>query len=133
MELAKPVVLVADDDPDIRFLFRIVLESDGYHVVDAADGAEAIALARQTLRPDVIVLDLSMPIMSGWEFLDARTGDPWLAAIPVVVLSGMASGVEGPWNAVVAKPFSLGELVAAIERCRGAAPTRGARSELQGR
>src|SRR3954470_12387725 len=84
----KKRVLVVDDDPDIRESVRLVLEDEGYEVEEAADGAAALALLRAaTTRPDVILLDLMMPVMNGWQFRAAQLADDDLADIPVIVLS----------------------------------------------
>src|SRR2546429_8406175 len=77
-------VLVVDDDPDIRELLFTALEDEGFEVVPAGNGQEALAII-ETFRPDVIVLDLMMPVMDGWQFaaeLPARDED-----IPTILLS----------------------------------------------
>jgi CheY-like chemotaxis protein len=86
-------------------------------VLAAPDGMKALTILAG-VPVDVIVLDLSMPIMSGWEFLEARSGDPTLAPIPVVVVSAFAAGVDGPWAGFLTKPFGIDQLVEAIEGCR---------------
>jgi CheY-like chemotaxis protein len=105
-------VLVVDDDRDIRDTLAVALETEGYAVQCAENGAQALALLHGP-KPGVIVLDLSMPIMSGWELLDAVHDDRDLCAIPVVVLSAMRApaGVEH-----LDKPVSLDELVAMLDR-----------------
>jgi CheY-like chemotaxis protein len=80
-----------DDDADIRETLQIVLELQGHQVMLAANGKHALAeLAREPL-PCLILLDLMMPEMNGWEFMTAQRADPRLAHIPVVVLSGDGS------------------------------------------
>ena len=76
-------ILVVDDDPDTRNLLQLVLELEGYAVDTAANGLDALQRARQ-VRPDVIVLDLMMPLMDGCGFRVAQLKDPRLAAVPVV-------------------------------------------------
>ena len=82
--------LIVDDDPAIVDGLSEYLEHDGYGVVGAADGREALALLDSGVRPDVIVLDLLMPGMDGWDFRMAQLNKPSLATIPVVIIS--ASG-----------------------------------------
>jgi len=80
--------MVVDDDPDLRELLFTALADEGFEVVPAANGEEALGLLR-TFRPDVIVLDLMMPVMDGWQFaneLKARDED-----IPIVLLSASSS------------------------------------------
>jgi CheY-like chemotaxis protein len=81
------LVLVVDDDPDVRELMSQLLEMEGCRVQSAADGREALALLRRGPRPDAILLDLRMPGMNGWEFRAAQLADSALASIPVYVLT----------------------------------------------
>jgi DNA-binding response OmpR family regulator len=83
-------VLVVDDEEGIRVLCRVNLELGGYTVFEAADGVEAIAVARRE-RPDVIFLDLMMPKMDGWDTLSALRADATTAEIPVVLLTARTS------------------------------------------
>ena len=85
--------LIVDDDPAIIDGLSEYLEHDGYGVVGATDGREALALLDSGVRPDVIVLDLLMPGMDGWDFRMAQLNKPSLASIPVVIIS--ASGFSG--------------------------------------
>jgi CheY-like chemotaxis protein len=81
-------VLVVDDDADIRETVSLILEDEGWEVSSAADGAAALALLRgSATRPNVILLDLMMPVMNGWQFREEQLKDPQLAQIPLVVLS----------------------------------------------
>jgi chemosensory pili system protein ChpA (sensor histidine kinase/response regulator) len=82
-------VLVIDDDPDLGRVVRRVLELEGYDVVLSDDGLRGLAAA-QRQRPDVIVLDLMMPVMDGYQVLAELRGDPRTKDIPVVVLSAVA-------------------------------------------
>lgn len=81
------VVLLVDDDRDIREVLSDALESEGYCVMAAADGLEAIDALREAPRPCVILLDLMMPRMDGWQFRAEQSRDPTLEGIPVVILS----------------------------------------------
>lgn len=109
-----PKVLVAEDDPSVRMTLEFVLKDEGFDVVLAADGEEAVKIA-QDWRPDVILLDQIMPKMDGKEVLAALRDHAPTSAIPVLVLSGMARG-EGEWPGAqfVGKPFSPEVLVQRI-------------------
>jgi CheY-like chemotaxis protein len=111
----RGTVLLIEDADDVLEAVQNGLERRGYRVVAAHNGLKALTILASTA-VDTIVLDLSMPVMSGWEFLDARSGDPQLASIPVVVVSGRAS-VDAPGTVFVQKPFVVADLVAAIESC----------------
>src|SRR6266496_5352447 len=85
-------ILVVDDDPAIRQLLSEILQDEGYPVASAANGAEALTYLRHNLnQPCLVLLDLNMPVMSGWEFRVRQVQDPNIAAIPVVVISAMRS------------------------------------------
>ena len=113
-----PCVLVVDDDTAIRTLLADALDGEGYEVVTAINGADAL-VKLAALQPDAIVLDLMMPVMDGRAFLAARRQDPRLAAIPVLVLSAAhdlgAVAPELGARACMAKPFDLDVLLAVIE------------------
>ena len=85
-----PTVLVIEDDTDVRTALADLLSAEGYVVSVTADGGEALQTLRGGLRPSVIVLDLMMPNVDGWDFRRAQLEDPALAEIPVVLLT--ASG-----------------------------------------
>ena len=106
-------VLVVDDDEAIRDVVAEVLRDEGYSVVCAENGAQALQEINADRRPDLVLLDLMMPVMSGWELLDAVHDDAELSRIPVVVLSA----VRAPGTMThLAKPVSLEELVRTLER-----------------
>ena len=114
----KKRVLVVDDDPDIRETVRLVLEDEGYAVEEAGDGAAALALLRAApSRPDVILLDLMMPIMNGWQFCQYRATSAALQRVPVVLITAR-HGVAPPAGVseVLLKPFDLDALSAVITR-----------------
>jgi CheY-like chemotaxis protein len=106
-------VLVVDDDADIRELLVEFLGSEGYDVTSAGDGVEALERARAH-RPDVILLDLMMPGMNGWEFREIQRRDAQLADVPVVVISAFDSDLDV--DEVLRKPFRVEELLATVER-----------------
>jgi CheY-like chemotaxis protein len=80
-------LLIVEDDDDARGALVALLESAGHTVVEARDGAEALAYLRGPNAVSLILLDLWMPVMNGWEFRDAQTKDPVLADLPVVVIT----------------------------------------------
>jgi DNA-binding response OmpR family regulator len=110
-------ILVVDDDPDVRGLVRELLERAGARVVDAADGREALRLLYD-VRPDVIVLDVTMPELDGWQTLE-RIRD--LAEVPVLMLTARDTepekvrGLQGGADDYVTKPFGRQELLARVE------------------
>ena len=118
-------VLVVDDDPDIRELLFTALEDEGFEVVPAGNGQEALAIIK-TFRPDVIVLDLMMPVMDGWQFAaELRARDEGDEDIPIVLLSA-ARDLKTHAKALAAadiieKPFDLAELLPKIARVASAA------------
>jgi DNA-binding response OmpR family regulator len=106
-------VLVVDDERDIREAVAEVLKAEGYEVIDARDGAEAL-LQLRAHHPAVVLLDLMMPGMNGWEFCAARKREPDLDRIPIIVISalGKVSGIDAA--AFLQKPFELDTLVSTV-------------------
>jgi CheY-like chemotaxis protein len=115
-------VLVVDDDASIREFLRELLISNGYEVDEASNGAEALECI-QSRRPDAVLMDLMMPVVSGAEATSRIKQNPLTATIPVVAMSAgrnlqsMANGV--PADGFVSKPFDLARLLAEIERLTG--------------
>ena len=87
--MQRACLIIVEDDPDIRTDLAELLKDEGYAVNTASNGAEALQLLRQSQTPCLILLDLMMPVMSGWDFRAEQLRDPRLAAIPVVLLSGV--------------------------------------------
>jgi CheY-like chemotaxis protein len=115
-----PQVLVVDDDDATRAVVALALRQTGYEVALAANGREALDLLRQGPRQALILLDLLMPVMDGWRFLEEQRGDPRLADIPVIVLSAAGdiprlAADLGPYR-YVEKPLLLDELLEAVDR-----------------
>lgn len=117
-------VLVVDDDRDVRESIADALRDEGFEVETASNGREALSALRAGTSPGLILLDLSMPVMSGTEFRRVQLDDPALAHIPTAVISAAGSlqamirglGVEH----VLPKPFSLDDLLGLAERfCKG--------------
>lgn len=117
-------ILIVDDEAFIRLYLEEVLADEGHEVLSAANGAEALRLLREGPRPDLILLDLMMPVMNGWEFRGAQATEPDLAGIPVVILSG-AGDVQAEARrlgvaAFVTKPFLPANLLQAIQQAAAA-------------
>jgi DNA-binding response OmpR family regulator len=107
----RRTVLVVDDEPDVLLLCRVNLEFEGYEVIEAADGEQAMVQV-QAHRPDVVLLDVMMPKMDGWQVLAAIKADETLADIPVVMLTAKVQDqdqIRG-WSQgaadYITKPFS---------------------------
>jgi CheY-like chemotaxis protein len=95
-------VLVVDDDEDTRTCVIGVLEAEGYAVRGASNGRDALVILKGDFTPDLVLLDLMMPVMSGWEVLDELAKVPKLATLPVVVFT--AAGDAVPKDAKLTKP-----------------------------
>jgi DNA-binding response OmpR family regulator len=112
--MSQATVLVVDDDSDARALLELALSAEGLTVQTAVNGADALRVARRS-RPDVILLDLAMPIMDGFAFREAQLVDPALAAIPVICVSGRHDVEHAvrrlQMAACVPKPFCLTEVI----------------------
>jgi two-component system phosphate regulon response regulator PhoB len=113
-------VLVADDDADIRDLVSYKLRQAGHDVVSVADGPATVAAARD-VRPDLAIVDVTMPGLSGLQICDLLRADETTARIPVILLSARAhagdseTGLAAGAVAYVTKPFSPRELVQRVE------------------
>ena len=124
VESNKPVVLVADDDDDIRDLVAFRLDRAGYDVLRAGDGQEALDLAREH-RPDLAVLDVMMPRMTGYDVTRELRADQATSRIPVILLTArvqeadVARGFEAGADDYVKKPFSPQELKARVQAVLG--------------
>ncbi len=117
---ADDTIIVVEDDLDTRESLVDLLSMQGYEVMSAENGRRALDLLRtQPRKPCVILLDIMMPVMNGWEFLDALRADPMLSSIPVVVLTADASAQFRAGGASVAAflnkpivPQTLSETIA---------------------
>lgn len=119
---AQQRVLLADDDPDIRMFLEVTLQLAGFEVQTADDGEQALAAAREA-PPDVVLLDVMMPRMDGWQVLEALKADEDTECIPVVMLTAKVQDedqIRG-WSAgaaeYITKPFSplsLSQVIAEV-------------------
>ncbi len=115
----RPTLLLVEDDPPTRGLVRELLRNEGYGLLVATNGEEAVNVARAEA-PDLVLLDLMLPKKSGWTVLEELKADPATREIPVIVVS--AFGSPGAEDAraraarVVEKPFDLAELLAHIDQ-----------------
>lgn len=117
-------ILVVEDECDLRSVVADVLADAGYAVTTAADGADALRTI-SAQRPDVVLLDLVMPGMDGWEFLDCVSRSHALQGVPIGILSastGAEATLPGTASRLIAKPFDVDELLSAVDEL--AAPLR---------
>ena len=108
-----PKVLVVDDEPDQRFLLRRIFERAGYEVNEAEDGSVALPAVRES-PPDLLVTDMMMPVMDGAELIRRIRGEPALAHIPVLAVSGDPH-LAGAADVVIPKPYDWHAVLAAAE------------------
>jgi DNA-binding response OmpR family regulator len=119
-----PTILVADDEEDLRELVAYRLTRSGYEVVAAVDGQEALELAREQ-RPDLMVLDVMMPRLDGYELTRRVRAEDSLRSVPVILLtarsqeSDVSRGFEVGADDYLRKPFSPDELVARVRAVLG--------------
>jgi CheY-like chemotaxis protein len=112
-----PDVLVVDDDPDIRATIQEVLEMEGFAVETARNGREALDLLKDGVHPCVVLLDLMMPVLTGWEFLEARRASRGLLEVPVVVVSTVAERLsDAGATDVVRKPPDIETLLRVVRK-----------------
>jgi two-component system chemotaxis response regulator CheY len=115
-ERATRTVLLVEDDADIRDSLQDILEDEGFDVIPAANGKQAIDFLtlNEPAGADLVILDLLMPMVSGWEVLERMTGDAKLNDIPVLVLSAATAPKPERAQGFVRKPFSLEAFVTQV-------------------
>jgi CheY-like chemotaxis protein len=116
-------ILVVDDEFDLAGTLRAVLEGEGYRVSTCPDGRAAIE-SLQGSKPDLMLMDVMLPIMDGLEVLRQMRQTPGLDGVPVVLMSAItpdARREDYRWQAFLSKPFGLEELIATVDRLIGAA------------
>jgi|SRR5271156_6081352 len=112
----RPAILVVEDDPDALEALGDLLESRGYAVTSARHGAEALQILGRSPLPRLILLDLLMPTMDGWEFRDRQKNDPRIAHIPVVVVSASSAAKPIDANSILRKPVDIDRLLETVAR-----------------
>ncbi len=113
-------ILIADDYEDNRELLRVMLEMSGHRVREARDGRECVELA-QLEPPDLLLIDLSMPVLDGWGVLKELRADERMRSIPCIAVTAFAESdrdraLRGGFDAYLTKPFRGKELIATVER-----------------
>ncbi len=117
VQAGRRSVLVVEDDHDIRVALRNMLEDEGYHVDTATDGRSALqVLEAAATRPDLILLDLMLPVMDGWELARELRARPHLAAIPIVVITAFDRVPPPQAAAILKKPLVPDHLLRTIAR-----------------
>jgi CheY-like chemotaxis protein len=117
-------LLLVEDNEDNRIIYSTVLRHIGYEVVEALDGAQAVALARSVL-PDLILMDISIPIIDGWEATQVLKHDPVTRDIPIIALTAHAlasdreKAMEVGCDGYLAKPCEPRAVVAEVQRFLG--------------
>ena len=121
----EPMLLVVDDEPEINKLVTRIFEKRGYRVTTALDGAEALASVKRD-RPDLIMLDLNLPKVDGWEVCRQLKSDPATKSIPIIMLTAAHANVDDAQiglglgaDEYVAKPFVKAVLLHNVERLLG--------------
>jgi CheY-like chemotaxis protein len=114
-------VLIVEDDEDLRDMMAQMLTIEGFAATAVANGREALDYLRQAIKPHVILLDLMMPVMDGWEFRRRQQADPELAPVPVIVLSALDPSRAAPVDATafLKKPLDFDRLLELVrDHCR---------------
>lgn len=105
-------ILVVEDEKSIQEIIKIALEMEGYNVVTADNGKDGLEMLPQMQTPCLILLDLMMPIMNGWEFVEALSTDMTLATIPVIIVTAYGERAEQiPSKGILKKPIDLDALL----------------------
>lgn len=116
-------ILIVDDDADIRAVLAEFLEYEGYSVATAAHGGEALDFLRTHAPPSVVLLDLMMPTMDGFQFREEQKRDPAIASVPVVLMTARGALEPGAIDVgrILAKPLELDALMEALDGATQAA------------
>lgn len=114
--MVKKQILIIEDDENIREVLQLSLEFEGYEVLTAANGSEGLKKLGLGVNPNLILLDLMMPIMNGWEFIEKIELDETNKSIPIIVISAfMEKGTHVKCAAFVSKPVDLTTLLNSIK------------------
>ena len=105
---------MVEDDEDAREAMVALLQMKGYRAVPAGNGKEALDYLQKAPVPDLIILDLWMPVMDGWQFREEQIKDPRLAAVPVIVVTALSDRVDVDANEIIIKPVDIDRLLTSI-------------------
>ncbi len=113
-------ILVIDDEPSLVMIFEEFLSDAGYHVLTASDGEEGLSKLNSEPPPDLIMVDLKMPVLGGREVIAKLRQNPLFCEIPVFIVTGSAKNdtdfpPDGTYQAIIGKPFLLEEVLAKVE------------------
>jgi CheY-like chemotaxis protein len=125
-------VLIVDDEHDILLALQLLLEGEGYGVLKASNGKEALLILEQHL-PALILTDNMMPLLTGVELIAALKKSPKFKTIPIVMMSSVRPywlGGEGKWDVFLNKPFEVDRVLAVVQRLIGSAKSDGSSSVL---
>jgi CheY-like chemotaxis protein len=113
-------ILIVEDDLDIREALAQILELEGYQVACADNGRDALSQLTRSARPDLIILDIMMPVMDGWQFREEQKKNPALSPIPVIVISADGNACRSEMSREVAgclqKPVELDAFIDTVKR-----------------
>ncbi len=126
----KPLILIAEDEKDIALVARVRLEANGFEVITAPDGEQALAALRQR-RPDLVLLDLKMPKLDGYQVCRILKNDPTTSPIPIILFSASSThevalrdkSLQLGANDCIRKPYSPEELISKIRQQLAAIPS----------
>jgi CheY-like chemotaxis protein len=118
IDMAPSTILLAEDDLEIRDVVQDLLEEIGCDVIPARTGKQALDFLSNDPRspPDMVILDLMMPLVTGWQVLEVIQRDPALAGVPVVVLTAATQDRPSGVAALLQKPFQVDDLLETIQR-----------------
>ena len=129
-------ILVVEDNPDQLELIRLILEKAGFAIGTAANGTDALIKTR-SISPDLIILDLMLPGLNGFDICETLRKDPLTASVPIVMLTGLCSefgrlaGLESGANEFLTKPFKVEELVSKVDKLLRGRTSSKARSKSE--
>lgn len=115
MNVTNGTILVIEDDHDTRVAIRLALENTGHRIYSATNGSEGLRLLKKLGNPDLIVVDMIMPIMNGIEFIQAKESDPQYSDIPLLVITSFKEKLQfiGD-NSFLMKPLDLDVLLSKV-------------------
>jgi CheY-like chemotaxis protein len=113
-------ILIVDDDPSTRFVLRLILERQGYEILEASDGVKALEMLSSDPLPDIVTSDLMMPMMSGFELVHRLRSEARTLAVPIVVVTSnpdaaLSLASARLVNAIVSKPFTAAAFAESIQ------------------